>query len=72
MIDIERLRHDALDADTIDDWKKCVRHAKVILNEDNKKEIMRDTIMEPIIITIIPDDSNYSSVSHSDDDENHG
>jgi len=67
MVDIERLTHETLDAVTIDDWKKCVCHTEKIQNEDNKKEIMRDTMMEPIIMTILPDDSDWS-----DDEENHG
>uniref|UniRef100_A0A2S2PM81 Tc1-like transposase DDE domain-containing protein n=1 Tax=Schizaphis graminum TaxID=13262 RepID=A0A2S2PM81_SCHGA len=68
MVDIERLTHEALDAVTIDDWKNCVRHAKKkIQDEDNQKEIMRDTMIEPIILTILPDDSDWS-----DDEENHG
>lgn len=49
MIEIERLINEALDAVTINDWKKCVHHTEDIQNEDNKKEIMRDTILEPIV-----------------------
>jgi len=37
MVDIEHLTHEALDAVTVDDWKKCVRHAEEIQIEDNKK-----------------------------------
>lgn len=70
MVDIERLTHEALDAVTIDDWKKCVRHAEEIQIEDDKKEIMRDTMIEPIIITILPDDSDWSDDEEDDDEEN--
>ena len=69
MIDIERLTHEALDAVTVDDWKKCVRHAEEFQIEDNKKEIMRDTMIEPIILTILPDDSDWSDDDDQDDDE---
>ncbi|KAL4149730.1 hypothetical protein QTP88_003606 [Uroleucon formosanum] len=69
MVDIERLIHEALDAVTVDDWKKCVRHAEEIQIEDNKKEIMRDTMIEPIILTILPDDSDWSDDDDQDDDE---
>ncbi|KAL4082879.1 hypothetical protein QTP88_029533 [Uroleucon formosanum] len=69
MVDIERLTHEALDAVTVDDWKKCVRHAEEIQIEDIKKEIMRDTMIEPIILTILPDDSDWSDDDDQDDDE---
>ncbi|KAL4153378.1 hypothetical protein QTP88_001211 [Uroleucon formosanum] len=69
MVDIKRLTHDALDAVTVDDWKKCVHHAEEIQIEDNKKEIMRDTMIEPIILTILPDDSDWSDDDDQDDDE---
>jgi len=36
MVDIELLTHEALDAATIDDWKKCVRHTEETQEEDNK------------------------------------
>ncbi|XP_050063312.1 uncharacterized protein LOC114123868 [Aphis gossypii] len=70
MVDIERLTHEALDAVTIDDWKKCVRHAEQIQDEDNKKEIMRDTMMERIIMTILPDDSDWSDEEDIDGETN--
>ncbi len=69
MVDIERLTHEALDAVTVDDWKKCVSHAEEIQIEDNKKEIMRDAMIEPIILTILPDESDWSEDDDQDDDE---
>ncbi|KAL4123174.1 hypothetical protein QTP88_015397 [Uroleucon formosanum] len=72
MVDIVRLTHEALDAVTIDDWTKCVRHAEEIQDEDNQKEIMRDTMMEPMIMTILPDDSDWSDDEENIDEENHG
>jgi len=55
MVDIERLT-------------KCVRHAEQLQELDNQKEILRDTLMEPIILTILPDDSD-SSDEESDTEE---
>ncbi|KAE9543577.1 hypothetical protein AGLY_002377 [Aphis glycines] len=60
MVDIERLTHEALDAVTKRDWEKCVRHAEQLQELDNQKEILRDALMEPIILTILPDDSDAS------------
>jgi hypothetical protein len=60
MVDIERLIHDALDAVTNEDWEKCVRHAGKLQELDNQKKILRDILMEPIILTKLPDDSNRS------------
>jgi len=62
MCDIERLTYEALDSVTQQDWEKCVRHAEELPDKDNEKEIMKDTMLEPIIMTLLPDDS--------DDEEN--
>jgi len=59
---IERLTHQALDSVTQQDWEKCLRHAEELQDKDNEKEIMRDTMLEPIIMTLLPD--------YSDDEEN--
>ncbi|KAL4091316.1 hypothetical protein QTP88_026019 [Uroleucon formosanum] len=60
MVDIERLTHEALDAVTKEDWENCVRHAEKIQDSDNRKEILRDTLIEPVVLTILPDDSDCS------------
>lgn len=49
------------------DWEKCVRHAESLQNKDYEKEIMRDTVLEPIILTLLPDNSDWGS---SDNEEN--
>lgn len=67
MCDIERLTHEALDSVTQHDWEKCVRHAEELQDKDNEKEIMRDAVLEPIILTLLPDDSDWDD---SDDEEN--
>ncbi|KAF0751470.1 piggyBac transposable element-derived protein 4-like [Aphis craccivora] len=64
MADVEKLAHAAIDAVTQNDWENCVAHAEKIQNEDNEKEILRDISLEPIIITLQEDDSNW------DDEEN--
>jgi len=57
--DIERLTHETLDSVTQHDWEKCVRHAEELQDKDNEKKIMRDTILEPIIImTLLSDDGD--------------
>jgi len=58
--DIERLTHEALDAVTKKDWEKCARHTEQLQELDNQKEILRDALMEPIILTILPHDSDSS------------
>jgi len=60
MVDIERLTHEALDVVTKRDWENCVRHAKELQDSDNRKEILRDALMEPVILTLLPDDSDCS------------
>ncbi|XP_022172555.1 uncharacterized protein LOC111035299 [Myzus persicae] len=63
MVDIEKLTHEALDSVTQHDWEKCVRHAEALQDEDNEKEIMRDSMLEPIILTLLPDDSDWGESS---------
>lgn len=60
MVDIERLTHEALDTVTKEDWENCVKHAEEIQESDNRKEILRDALMEPVVLTIMPDDSDFS------------
>lgn len=67
MVDLEKLTHEALDSVTQHDWEKCVRHAEALQDQDNEKEIMRDSMLEPIILTLLPDDSDWES---SDDEAN--
>jgi len=64
MADVEKLAHAAIDAMTQNYWEKCVAHAEKIQNEDNEKEILRDILLEPIIIMLQKDDSDW------DDEEN--
>ncbi|XP_050064650.1 uncharacterized protein LOC126553545 [Aphis gossypii] len=67
MADVEKLAHAAIDAVTQNDWKKCVEHAEKIQNEDNEKEILRDISLEPIIITLEEDDSDWGDEENDDD-----
>ena len=69
MVDIERLTHEALDSVTVQDWEKCVRHAEAIQSQDYEKEVHRDAILEPIILTILPGDGDSSDDEDTDNDE---
>ncbi|KAF0704254.1 DDE 3 domain-containing protein, partial [Aphis craccivora] len=55
MVDLEKLTHEALDSVTQHDWEKCVRHAEALQDQDNENEIMRDSMLEPIILTLLPE-----------------
>ncbi|XP_050059675.1 uncharacterized protein LOC126550967 [Aphis gossypii] len=66
--DVEVLVNNALDAVTKENWKKCGDHCDKIQDDDLVKEGLRDEILEPIILTINPDDS--SSDDDDDDDDN--
>jgi len=65
MAGIEMLVNSALDAVTTEDWAKCGEHYNKIQEDDFVKEGLRDEILEPIIITINPDDIS----TDEDDDE---
>jgi len=64
--DVEALVNKEIDAITTDDWAKCGEHCAKLQEEDFHKAGLRDEILEPIILTINPDDS---SSSDDDDDE---
>ncbi|XP_015379884.1 PREDICTED: uncharacterized protein LOC107173741 [Diuraphis noxia] len=66
MADVEKLAHAAMDAVTQEDWQKCVAHAEKIQDEDNSKEILRDVMLEPIIITLQDDDSDWGDEDDED------
>jgi len=38
-----------------------VKHAEALQDQDNEKEIMRDSMLEPIILTLLPDDSDWGN-----------
>lgn len=63
--DIEILVNNALVSVSMKDWERYVNHCNKIQEEDLIKEGLRDDILEPIITTINPDDSNASE----DDDD---
>ncbi|XP_060855104.1 uncharacterized protein LOC132946628 [Metopolophium dirhodum] len=64
--DVEKLVNEALDAVTVDSWKKCVSHCEKLQEEDFIKEGLRDEILEPIIMTINPDEDSDDSEDEDD------
>ncbi|VVC30439.1 Hypothetical protein CINCED_3A016052 [Cinara cedri] len=62
--DVEKLANIAIESVTVDNWKRCVNHCERLQDEDFIKEGFRDKILEPIVLTINPEDS-----SESDDDD---
>ncbi|VVC45317.1 Hypothetical protein CINCED_3A019068 [Cinara cedri] len=65
MADVEKLMHEAIDAVTKENWKKCVKHSEKLQNIDFKKGF-RDCILETIILTIDPNESDCSSNENED------
>jgi len=64
--DVEKLVNEALDGVTVDSWKKCVSHCEKLQDEDFIKEGLRDDILEPIIMTINPDEDSDDSEDEDD------
>lgn len=64
--DVEKLVNEALDAVTVDSWKKYVSHCKKLQEEDFIKEGLRDEILKPIIMTINPDEDSDDSEYEDD------
>jgi hypothetical protein len=65
-VDVEKLVNEVIDSVTAEDWKRCVKHCEKLQDDDFIKEGLRDEILEPIILTINPDES---SDDNKDDDE---
>jgi transposase len=68
MVDVERLTNEALDSVSKSDWEKCVEHAEKIQDEDYEKEILRDSLTEPMILTFASDDSDFGTDGDSEND----
>lgn len=66
MVDVENLVNEALDAVTVENWKRCVNHCKKLQNSDFVKESLRDEILEQVIMTINLDEDTDSQ----EDDDN--
>ncbi|XP_008180356.1 uncharacterized protein LOC103308558 [Acyrthosiphon pisum] len=58
--DVEKLTHEAIENVTVDNWKKCVEHAERVQKEDAEKELVREIRLEPVILTINPEDDDSS------------
>ncbi|KAF0706107.1 DDE 3 domain-containing protein [Aphis craccivora] len=63
---VEKLVNEALDAVTVDSWKKCISHCEKFQEEDFIKDGLRDEILEPIIMTINPDEDSDDSEDEDD------
>lgn len=48
-----KMMQEAIDNITISAWEYCVRHAEYLQAEDFCKELVRDEILEPIIINVV-------------------
>jgi hypothetical protein len=69
LADVERLMSDVIDRVTVEDWKKCVRHAKRLQEDDFVKECSRDSIIEPIVINLRDSDTNTDSDVDTDSEK---
>lgn len=65
--DVETIVHKEIDAVTPEDWAKCGEHC-VKIQEDFAKAGLRYEILEPIILTIYPDESSSSEDEDDNDD----
>lgn len=68
MANVERLTHEELDLVSKRDWEKYVELAEKVQDEDYEKEILRDCLLEKIIVTFTSDDSDSSNDDDSEED----
>jgi hypothetical protein len=66
--DVETIVHKEIDAVTPEDWANCGEHCVKVQEEDFAKAGLRDEILEPIILTIYPDESSSSEDEDDNDD----
>lgn len=64
-VDIEHLTLETLDAIIREDWEKWVKNAENIQELDNQKKTLKDALLEPIMLTILHDNSNWSDNEES-------
>ncbi|VVC25683.1 Hypothetical protein CINCED_3A009151 [Cinara cedri] len=64
--EVEIMVNIGIESITLDNWKQCVDQCERLQDKDFIKERFRDQILEPIVLTINPEDS---SESEDDDDE---
>lgn len=65
--DVEKVTHVAIENVTLQNWKSCTEHAEKIQKKDAEKELVREFRLEPIIITINPEDSDCSDTDENED-----
>lgn len=67
LCDVEKLTHEAIDSISIAAWADCVKHAERLQEEDYRREVAADSVMEPIIININETDSESTDSSEEDE-----
>lgn len=65
MAGIECLTLEAKDMVTRKYWEKWEKHEENIKELDNHKELLNDNLLEPIIMTILPDDRDWNDNEES-------
>jgi len=61
IVDVEKLVNEVIDSVTAENWKRCVKHCEKLQDYDFIKEGLRNEILEPIILTINPDEKSDDS-----------
>ncbi|XP_022172706.1 uncharacterized protein LOC111035407 [Myzus persicae] len=67
MADVEVLVNNALGEITKEAWKKCGEHCSKLQDADFVKEVLKDEMLEPIILSINPDESSTDEDENDDD-----
>jgi len=70
MVNVEdkQTNEEALDSVSKCEWEKCVEHAEKIQDADDEKEILRDNMMKPMILTFTSNDSDFGTDGDSEND----
>jgi hypothetical protein len=65
----EKLTHEAIEHMTILAWEVCVRHARNLQEEDFHKHVLRDQVLDPILINRVETLFRACSCDCSGDDD---
>lgn len=69
LADVERLIHQSLDNVTVQDWVSRVAHTENLQEEDFRKEVARDSVVQNLTINLQDSDSDVSDQDMDEEDE---
>ena len=67
--DVERLTREAIDSISVSSWADCVRHAEKYQEDDFRREVAMDSVMEPVIINLREEEEEIDTSDEEDEEQ---